>query len=92
MPILRIKVHPSIHIQGTPSLIEGEFKDITIIEAMNSLLDSYPELSDVCLKEKKAKPGILYISEGTELSSLGLLDNNLDEEIEIRIVPILHGG
>jgi hypothetical protein len=47
---------------------------------------------ELCLKNNKPKPGILYIAEGTELSSLGLLDNKLDEEIEIRIVPILHGG
>ena len=92
MPTLRIKVHPSIHVKGTPSLIEGDFADTTILGAMNSLLNSYPELSDLCLKDKKAKPGILYIAEGAELASLGLLNNKLDEEIEIRIVPILHGG
>ncbi len=92
MPTLRIKVHPSIHVEGTPSVIDGEFKEITILEAMNSLLDSYPDLMNLCLKDKKARPGILYIAEGAELASLGLLDNKLDEELEIRIVPILHGG
>ena len=92
MPILRIKVHPSINVEGTPSVIEGEFEEISILEAMTSLLDSYPDLSDLCLKGKKVKPGILYIADGTELASLGLLNSKLDEEIEIRIVPILHGG
>ena len=92
MPIIRIKVHPSIHIQGTPSVLEGEFNEITILDAMNSLLESYPDLLELCLKDQKPKPGILYIADGTELASLGLLESNIDEEIEIRIVPILHGG
>ncbi len=94
MTLLRIKLHPSIKIKDKPTEFEGEFSGIKLIEAMNKLLSKYPQIHQLCLKDNHKKPGILYISDGAELASLGMLDTVIgdDEYIEVRIVPILHGG
>lgn len=94
MTIVSVSIHPSIRIKDLPGKFEGEYSKVTLMHAMSDLLGKYPELFELCMKQEGRKPGILYISEGAELGSLGMLDNIIGEEdkIEVRIVPILHGG
>ena len=92
MARLKLKLHQSLRVKDEPYEFEGEFESGTLISNMRKLLKNNPNILDLCLSEKGRKPGILYISGQTELSSLGLLDEQLDEDIDLRIVPILHGG
>jgi hypothetical protein len=92
MPKLKIKLHQSLRLADLPFEFENDFDSGSIFECMKDLLITYPLIFDLCLSEKGRKPGILYISGKTELASLGLLDHELDEDLVIRIVPILHGG
>lgn len=89
---IRIQLHKSMRIPNQPYSFEGDFENITLIEAINKLLKDNIEIYKLCLKDGYKKPGLLYFSNDVELSSLGLLETNIDEDIEIRIVPILHGG
>ncbi|MCE7733780.1 MAG: hypothetical protein GPJ54_02810 [Candidatus Heimdallarchaeota archaeon] len=92
MPILKIKLHQSLRIKGEPHEFSESFNSGTIVNNMRKLLSNQPAILDLCLSHKGRKPGILYLSEKTELASLGLLESELNEDLEIRIVPILHGG
>ena len=92
MPTLKIKLHQSLRIQGQPFEFFNSFESGSILDNIRNLLNSNPEILGLCLSEEGKKPGILYLSNKTELASLGLLENQLDEDLEIRIVPILHGG
>ena len=89
---LRLKLHQSLRVEKEPFEFEGEFESGTLIENIRDLLKNSPTISDLCLSDRGRKPGILYLSGRTELSSLGLLEELMDEDIELRIVPILHGG
>ena len=92
MPTLKIKLHQSLRIQDEPYEFSDLFNSGTIVDNMRKLLHNQPEILDLCLSNKGKKPGILYLLDKTELGSLGLLENELEEDLEIRIVPILHGG
>ncbi len=92
MPNLIIKIHKSISIPNLPIKFQGNYSGVTILEAINKLLDNYKDIKELCIVNGSPKPGILFIAKGAELKSLGLLNNKLDEDLEIRIVPVLHGG
>ena len=81
---VRIKLHASIKVDG-PNVFEGDYENIQLIEAMDDLLNKHPQVKELCMGDKKKKPGILCISAGAELSSLGLLDSIIGEEEEIEI-------
>lgn len=92
MPVLKIKLHQSLRIKGEPHEFSTSVNSGTIVDNMRKILSNQPEILDLCLANNGKKPGILYLSENTELASLGLLESELEEDLEIRIVPILHGG
>lgn len=92
MPILKIKLHQSLRLQNEPYEFSDLFNSGTILDNMKKLLSTHPPILDLCLSEQGRKAGILYLSQKTELASLGLLDHIHEEDLEIRIVPILHGG
>lgn len=92
MTILAIKIHQSLWIEGEKNSFSGDFNGKTILEAMNALLEEAPKIKELCLKDNKRRPGILYIYDKTELASLGLFDELFTEDLLVRIVPILHGG
>ncbi|MCY3410481.1 MAG: MoaD/ThiS family protein [Candidatus Heimdallarchaeota archaeon] len=94
MTRLIVQLHPSIKFDNTPREFSGEFSSITLIDAIGQLLKDFSQLYEYCTSDGKRKPGFLYISDGAELSSLGMLDTIIgeEEEIVVKIVPILHGG
>ncbi|MGB1995732.1 MAG: hypothetical protein ACPHVH_03800 [Candidatus Kariarchaeum pelagius] len=92
MPILSVEVHPSIRPDKMPSVVETDLKNHTIIEGIDLVLSEYKDLKIQILSGRKLNPGYLIFSEKTELSSMGLLDIMLENDISVKIVPILHGG
>ncbi len=75
-----------------PSVVKTDIINRTIIEGIDLVLSDYRELKFQILSGGKLNPGYLIFSEKTELSSMGLLDIILDNDILVKIVPILHGG
>jgi len=92
MAILKIQLHPSMRIDGLPITFEGDFANITIFEAIVEVLKEVPEVLDLCISNNKSRAGVLFFVGKTEITSLGLLDNQLDSDMHVRVVPILHGG
>ena len=92
MPTLKIKLHQSLRVHGEPFEFFDSFRSGSILDNIRNLLHHNPQILDLCLSDKGKKPGILYLADKTELASLGLLECELEEDLEIRIVPILHGG
>ncbi len=92
MPILSVEIHPSIRPDKMPSVVKTDIINRTIIEGIDLVLSDYRELKFQILSGGKLNPGYLIFSEKTELSSMGLLDIILDNDILVKIVPILHGG
>lgn len=89
---LQLKLHPSIREPSFPDILSGDFNQNTIIHCINQLVSDYPNIKDLILEDGRPKAGLLFIANKTELDSLGLLDEELDEDLLIRVVPILHGG
>jgi hypothetical protein len=81
-----------MRIEGEPSEFSGDFEGTTIIDAIVALVTPYPKIAELCIENNGKKPGLLYISDKVELASLGLLNESFDEELLVRLVPILHGG
>ena len=93
MAILKIKLHQSLWIEGENHEFSGEVEQLTIIDSIKKILKDNPKVLSACLtSEFTKKPGILYISGKMEIASLGLLNQIMDEDIDLRIVPVLHGG
>ena len=94
MPTIKVKIHQSLRVKDHSYEFEGAFTGIRIIDAISSMLENTPGLIINCLKDGNKRPGILYLVDKTELASLGLLESSVDdwEDIEIRIIPVLHGG
>tara|TARA_B100000287_G_scaffold36968_1_gene33989 strand:- start:552 stop:830 length:279 start_codon:yes stop_codon:yes gene_type:complete len=92
VPILSVEIHPSIRPDKMPSVVKTDIINRTIIEGIDLVLSDYRELKFQILSGGKLNPGYLIFSEKTELSSMGLLDIILDNDILVKIVPILHGG
>jgi len=74
-----------------PEKINAEVEGI-LIDAIKEMISPYQEIYSQLFNSNKIRPGILYISNQLELSSLGLLEEEIDEDMEIKIVPVLHGG
>ena len=94
MTKVAVILHRSLHVEGEKFEFQNEFTNISLLGAITELLKKSKELSAACLENGRKKPGLLYFSNKVELSSLGLLETNVDDagDTIIRIVPILHGG
>ncbi len=88
---LVLKIHRSLRNPEDPEVIEHQGEGILralILQAVSN----HVFIRDVLFEGERLKPGILYIYNGTELSSMGLLEEQIEEDMIIKIVPILHGG
>ena len=94
MTKVTVIIHQSLRVEGDKFEFQNEFTNISLLGAIIELLKKSQGLSAACLENGRKKPGLLYFSDKVELSSLGLLETNVDETDDtiIRIVPILHGG
>ncbi|MHA2504604.1 MAG: hypothetical protein ACXAE3_17250 [Candidatus Kariarchaeaceae archaeon] len=91
MVLLTLQVHPSIRPKSIPGELQGQFGNVSILQAIRMLIEN-TELESLLLIKGGLKPGLLAFAGKTELVSLGLLTSTIDQDIHVRIVPILHGG
>lgn len=92
-----IEIHRSLRSPEDEMIFQTSLTDNesrTYMEVINELLESVKHIQDEVILNGDAKPGILFISDRTELNSLGILTEQVDtsEDVHIKIVPILHGG
>ncbi len=96
MVTVTIEIHRSLRKAEDPKeyVVEVNESDRTLGEIIAEALSTHPEIKDEVLDGTKSKPGILYIANKTELRSLGIVDTpfNPDEDLKLKIVPVLHGG
>lgn len=84
-------IHPSI--PSDSDFLQGEFEEGTkLLEGIVSILSKDQKISKIILSNCNIRPGFLFISDKTELRTTGKLDEIINEDLEIRIIPISHGG
>ena len=89
--ILKLHLHPSIPTECR--VLEGEVSsDFSLLEGILSLLKSNSDISQILVSEDDIRPGYLLISDKIELRTTKKLYNKIASNIEIRVIPISHGG
>jgi len=71
--------------------IEIETKGKKLIDIIKKIADQY-NLKELLFKQGKVRPIYLIMVDGQDYLSLGLLNKEFEEEKEIRIIPVYHGG
>jgi hypothetical protein len=91
-----LEIHRSLRNPEDPSHLNLEIINTqkTYMQIISEMLEELPNIKSEVVLNNRPKPGILYIANQSELNSLGILNQKVDvsEDIEIKIVPILHGG
>ncbi len=91
--ILKVNLHQSMPVKN--KMIDRTFNisdNLSLKNAIIQLLEQYPEVYSYLVKDGDIRPGFLLISGKIELRTTGKLENKLTENMEIRIIPISHGG
>ena len=86
-----LRIHPSVP-SDTDSL-QGNIEEGTnLLEGIVSILSKDQEISKIILNDCEIKPGFLLISNKIELRTTGRIIRPINENMDIRIIPISHGG
>ena len=62
-----------------------------LIDILREIAEKY-DLKDIMFKNERLRPLFLIMIEGADYFSLRRLNEQLNEEKEIKIIPIFHGG
>ncbi len=86
-----IQIHPSI--PSDSDILQGEFEEGTnLLDGIISILSKDQKISKIILSNGEIRPGFLLISNKIELRTTGKTRDPITENLEIRIIPISHGG
>ncbi|MHA1676329.1 MAG: MoaD/ThiS family protein [Candidatus Njordarchaeales archaeon] len=79
-------------IRADAKEIEVETKGRRVVDILKDIADRY-NLWDFIFKNKtKVRPYLLIMIDGRDYLSLGKLNEVLEDEKEIKIIPTFHGG
>ena len=88
---ISINLHPSIPANNR--LLVGEVSEETILEdALIRVLSEEEDIVKHLVVNKEIRPGYLLISDKTELRTTKKLKDRVSKDMEIKIIPISHGG
>ncbi len=88
---LVLHIHPSI--PSDSKVLMEEFKEGTVLfDALVSVLSKNQKIAKVLLLNNAIRHGFLFISDKIELRSTNKLKDTIKKDVEIKIVPISHGG
>ena len=88
---LTLHLHPSI--PSDDLILKGEVtSEMTLLEGVLLLLNKNKSVSDLLILNDDIRSGYLLISEKIELRTTKKLFNKIESNLEIRIIPISHGG
>lgn len=88
---LTILLHPSI--ETTNSVLTGKIKDNTrILDGIIAVLRNDKTIAELLIFNNDIKPGYLLISDKRELKTTGIINEIIESDLNVRIIPISHGG
>jgi hypothetical protein len=88
---ITIHLHPSI--SSKISTLVGEVDEkTTILAALLSIISKEEEISKVLIFEDNIRFGYLVLSDKIELRTTKRIYSKINSNMEIRIIPISHGG
>jgi len=88
---LTLHLHPSIPSDG--QALKGEVtNEMTLLEGVILLLSKNKSAFNLLIFNDDIRPGYLLISEKIELRTTKKLYNKFGSNIEIKIIPVSHGG
>ncbi len=88
---LTLHLHPSI--PSDSQVLKGEVtNEMTLLEGVILLLSKNKSAFELLIFNDDIRPGYLLISEKIELRTTKKLFNKIGSNIEIKIIPISHGG
>jgi hypothetical protein len=88
---LLIHIHPSI--PSDSKILQGKFDETkTIFDGLVSLLSDDQTASKSLLVENDIRFGYLFITNKIELRTTRKLNELITMDLEIRVIPISHGG
>ena len=89
---ITVLLHPSIPSKG--KILTGQISNTTLlIDGIISILCKDKQASAIIFdNNNNIRPGFLLLSNKVELKSTGLLNSYISSDLEIKIIPISHGG
>ena len=88
---LTIHLHPSIETNN--QILTGKVQDeMRILDGIISVLKSDENISHLLVVNDDIKPGYLIISNKRELKTTGIINESIKSDLDVRIIPISHGG
>ena len=88
---ITIHLHPSISSK-IQTLVGEVDEETSILQGLLSILSKEEDISKILISKNNIKYGYLILSEKIELRSTRKIDSNVKNNMEIRIIPISHGG
>jgi hypothetical protein len=88
---MKVYLHPSIPLET--KFISGEVNEkALVLEGLLSVLSSNKEANTLLILDDDFRPGYLILHDKTELRTTKQLYSKISSDMEIRIIPISHGG
>jgi len=88
-----ITIHLHASISSGISTLTGEIdENSSILEGLVSIISKEEEISKILIYENDIRFGYLILSEKVELRTTKQIDSKVNKDMEIRIIPISHGG
>ncbi|TFG09594.1 hypothetical protein EU534_01970 [Candidatus Heimdallarchaeota archaeon] len=66
--------------------------DTIILDGIHSIIEQNESVADLLMINKELKPGYLFISNKRELKTTGIINEKISSDMDIKIIPISHGG
>ena len=87
-------IGPLRHISGTNELALDFHHEATVRELILEITKELPVLTESLIDQqlKDPRPNVLIIVNGKEISVLNGLETSLQDEDEVVLVPVVHGG
>ena len=88
---MKVFLHPSIPLET--KVLSGEVNEKTLVlEGLFSVLSTNKEAEKLLILNDDFRPGYLILHDKTELRTTKQLYSIISSDMEIRIIPISHGG
>lgn len=87
-------IGPLRHVSGASELALDLQHQVSIRELMWEITKELPVLTESLIDQqhKDNRPNVLIIVNGKEIGVLNGLETNLQDEDEVVLVPVVHGG
>ncbi len=88
---LTIHLHPSIKTNN--QILTGKVQaEMQILDGIISVLKLDENIGHLLVANDDIKPGYLIVSNKRELKTTGIINESIKSDLDVRIIPISHGG